>query len=778
MLRRSLLILCLLLSLQGYAYHIIGGEMIYDRLAGNTFRVTLKIYRDCANPDAAEFDDPLQIYVYREGGVLYDSLVLYFPGSDLIDPSIINPCIEISPDLCVQEAIYEGTIDLPPSVGGYDLVYQRCCRNTTILNIYDPLYTGATYAAHIPDPGSIINSSPRFNSLPPVAICAGYPFAFDHAATDPDGDALLYRFFTPYTGASFDAPDPSPASPPPFTEISFLPPFSETYPVASSPAFAIDPASGWLAGTPTDLGQYVVGVAVEERRAGVLIAVHYRDFQFNVTDCVPSIVAAAPAEVNECSDMTVSFENWSVGTDEFIWDFGVPDITTDVSSEENPTYTYPDTGTYIVTLIAYPGYDCSDTTYITVDVYPQLIADIDFDNTCAGAPVSFQDMSTTDYGTLTTWEWNYGDGWGSVEQSPVYTYDEPGSYMLIFTVTNSVGCTAQLYDTITIYPPAYAMIETDTACIGGIDTVEDGSFVLLPNIIESWEWVIGTDTFDTEDFPYHFDTAGVYPVSVLVTTDMGCVDSASATIYVAPPVVAPALADALICEGDTVHLVSGGGTDYAWTPAEYASSPDAQSTWFTPEESTMVQVVVTDGCTTDSASAFIEVMPAPDIVAGPDTTVVHFQEVNLYAYGAETYSWSPAAGLSDSLIANPVATPDQSTAYVVTGTGANGCTATDTAFITILPLCVPYSTVNAFSPNGDGINDRFRLITPGDDSLLSMEIYNRWGQRIFFTNSLADGWDGTDGNGVAQEVGMYVFVMYTDCDGVTQQVTGSVTLLR
>ncbi len=192
----------------------------------------------------------------------------------------------------------------------------------------------------------------------------------------------------------------------------------------------------------------------------------------------------------------------------------------------------------------------------------------------------------------------------------------------------------------------------------------------------------------------------------------------------------------------------------------------------------MVQVVVTDGCTTDSASAFIEVMPAPDIVAGPDTTVVHFQEVNLYAYGAETYSWSPAAGLSDSLIANPVATPDQSTAYVVTGTGANGCTATDTAFITILPLCVPYSTVNAFSPNGDGINDRFRLITPGDDSLLSMEIYNRWGQRIFFTNSLADGWDGTDGNGVAQEVGMYVFVMYTDCDGVTQQVTGSVTLLR
>lgn len=778
MLRHSLLIVFLLAAMHGYAYHIIGGEMIYDRLAGNTFRVTLKLYRDCANPEAAEFDDPLQIYVYKAGGILYDSLVLFFPGAEEIDPSIINPCIEISPDLCVQEAIYQGNIDLPPGAGGYDLVYQRCCRNTTILNIIDPLTSGATYTAHIPDPGSMVNASPRFNALPPVAICAGYPFAFDHAATDPDGDVLTYRFCTPFTGASFDMPDPSPASPPPYAEINFAPPFSETYPIASSPAFAIDAATGWLAGTPSSLGQYVVGIAVEERRAGVLIDVHYRDFQFNVTDCVPSIVAAAPAEINECNAMTVGFENWSVGTDAFIWDFGVPDITTDVSTEENPFYTYPEPGTYVATLIAYPGFDCSDTTYITVDVYPQLTAVIAFDNTCAGAPVYFQDLSATDYGTLTAWEWNYGDGWGSEEQSPEYTYEDPGSYLLNFTVTNSFGCMAQINDTIRIYPPAYAMIETDTACINIPDTVEDGSFVLLPYTIVEWEWVIGEDTFSTEDFPYYFETAGVYPVSLWVTTDVGCTDSASAEIVVAPPVQAPPLADALICEGDTVHLVSSGGTSYAWSPPEFASTPTAQSTWFTPDVSTLVQVVVSDGCTADSTSAFIEVMPAPDVVAGPDTTVYHFQEVDLYAYGAETYAWSPSEGLADSLSANPVATPDQSTAYIVTGTGANGCTAADTAYITILPVCVPYVTANAFSPNADGINDRFRLITPGDDDLLSMEIYNRWGQRIYYTNSMAEGWDGIDMNGVAQEVGMYMFVIYTQCNGTTQKVTGSVTLLR
>ena len=87
-------------------------------------------------------------------------------------------------------------------------------------------------------------------------------------------------------------------------------------------------------------------------------------------------------------------------------------------------------------------------------------------------------------------------------------------------------------------------------------------------------------------------------------------------------------------------------------------------------------------------------------------------------------------------------------------------------------------TVNAFSPNGDGINDRFRFITFGDEEILLMEIYNRWGEKIYATTSLENGWDGTDGNGVEQEVGAYVYRLITICDGVEQALSGSVTLLR
>jgi len=779
MLRWILLLSVFLLVRNSFAFHIIGGEMIYDRLAGNSFRITLKLYRDCSNPEAAEFDDPLVIYVYNASGVLVDELELFFPGSDLIDPSIVNPCVEVSPDLCVQQAIYEGLINLPASPGGYDLVYQRCCRNITILNINTPGEAGATYSVHIPDPGEMINSSPRFTDLPPVAICAGYPFAFDHVATDPDGDELVYHFFTPFLGGSIAMPTPVPALPPPFSEVFFISPYSETYPVASSPAFTIDPATGWLAGTPTDLGQFVVGVAVEEYRAGVLIAMHYRDFQFNVTDCTPSIAAAAPAEINNCDDLTVLFENNSVGSDLFHWDFGVPGISSDTSNEEVPEYTYPDTGTYIVTLIAHPGFDCADTTFISVDVFPGFVADIDFNNVCAGAEVNFIDQSTSLYGTVTDWEWNYGDGWGSAEQNPDYIYEEAGNYMLIFTVTNSYGCVEQLYDTIQIYPNPHALIATDSACIETVGTISDASIVLLPNVITEWSWEMVPGTyFDTESFNWYFDSAGAYPVVLTVTTDKGCVDTMEDTIIVDPQVIAGLLEDTVICYGDTISMSSSGGIYYSWIPEEFALSPFDSATLLVSLVSGNIYVVVSDGCTDDTSSAHIEVLPAPPVIAGPDTTVYHWEPVELYAYGADSYSWSPETGLTDPFIANPVATPDQTTLYTVTGIGENGCSSTATALLQILPVCVKFETANAFSPNSDGINDRFRLVTTGDDALVSMVIYNRWGQLIFSTNSLEDGWDGTDGEGHMQEVGTYVYIIHTACDGITRQLNGSVTLLR
>ena len=753
--------------------------MIYKRLAGNEFEIKLKMYRDCSNPEAADFDDTLRIFVYDASGNLFDSLLIPFPGSDDIAADLSNPCIVNAPDLCVQQAIYIGNITLPNSPGGYDLVYQRCCRNSTIINIYDPSSAGATYTTHIPDPGGLINSSPEFNSLPPILICGSYPFAFDHSATDPDGDQLVYEFFTPYDGGSITDPKPDPALPPPYPNVFFYPPFSETYPIESSPAFTIDPVTGYFSGTPTAFGQFVVGIAVKEYRAGVLIGTHYRDFQFNITDCEPSIVAAMPPSLSICDGYTVHFENWSYGTSEFQWDFGVPGTTTDVSTDENPVFTYPDTGTYTVTLIAFPGETCSDTTTALVHIYPFLIPDMGFDNTCAGDDVQFTDLSTTDFGTITTWQWNYGDGWGSSEQNPIYSYDEPGDYMLILTVQNSVGCTAELYDTITIYHLPFPSFDAFDACINSTGTVYSTSVIFVGNSITDLYWTDPDgNNYSGDSIQYDFDTAGVYTFTLTATSSLGCTATATDVITVPGPVVAGELTGDTICAGDSLQLFASGGTYYSWFPPLGLSDPTAASPFAFPPVTTDYAVVVYDECSSDTAYVTVDVLPSPDLIAGPDTIVYSGHPVQMMASGADTYLWTPADGLTDSSIADPVSEPEGTTQYIVEGAFDNGCVDVDTALVYIIPNCFQFSTVNAFSPNGDGINDNFRFITAGDDALVNMEIYNRWGQLIFQTSDLTTGWDGNDNNGKPQEIGSYIYKIATECDGILQSLSGSVTLLR
>lgn len=762
-----------------FAFHIIGGEIIYTRTTGNNFTITLKIYRDCADPEAAPYDDPLQIYVYDVSGNLVQTLDITFPGSELIDPAIVSPCMNVYPDLCVQEAIYTTTVNLPPKVGGYDLVYQRCCRNSTIINIVDPVATGATYTTHIPDPGEIINSSPRFNSLPPVSLCAGFPFEFDHAATDPDGDELVYEFFTPYSGATADVPDPDPAPAPPFNEVFFIDPFNEDYPIASDPAFTINPITGFMEGTPTMLGQFVVGVAVKEYRSGALIGTHYRDFQFNVTDCEPTAVANAPNVVKDCSDYSVTFENYSYGSDEYYWDFGIDGITTDTSTEEYPTYVFPDTGVYEVMLIVLPGSECSDTEYVEVWIYPGFDANISFDNGCANTDIQFTDLSTTLYGSITGWDWNYGDGFGSTEQNPLYSYNAQGDYIIYFTVTNSYGCVAELYDTITIYPSPYSNFVFDNACIGQTGIIEDASFIFIGNEIVNTEWYLPDGSYVNDDaVEYYFDTAGYYPIILVSTSNLGCTDTLFDTIIVPEPVVASELTDVTICEGDSVQYIASGGIYYEWLPDVEVSGNNNDSTFLSPTTTTTYVVVVSDECTSDTAFFTVNVLPAPDIIAGPDTIVYSNHPVQMYAEGGISYVWDPPFGLDNAFIENPVASPDKTTQYIITGSDESGCKAVDTALVYVIPSCFYYTTVNAFSPNGDGINDRFRFITFGDEEILLMEIYNRWGEKIYATTSLENGWDGTDGNGVEQEVGAYVYRLITICDGVEQALSGSVTLLR
>ena len=203
--RFLLVLICGLMSIHWLqATHIVGAELYYECIDSTRYRylITLKLYRDC-DRGQAPFDNPIEFFVF---GAADSSLVgIYNIAKPPLTPRIVprgwEACLGSIDSLCVEEGIYRMILPLPPRKGGYHLAWARCCRNSAITNLQVPLSQGVTFLAHLPDTSlARCNSMPTFNQVPPIFLCAGLPFRFDHSATDMDGDSLVYRLVNPYLG--------------------------------------------------------------------------------------------------------------------------------------------------------------------------------------------------------------------------------------------------------------------------------------------------------------------------------------------------------------------------------------------------------------------------------------------------------------------------------------------------------------------------------------------------------------------------------------------------
>ncbi|MFI5135785.1 MAG: PKD domain-containing protein, partial [Chitinophagales bacterium] len=269
-------------------------------------------------------------------------------------------------------------------------------------------------------------------------LCVNQSMSVDFSATDPDGDSLVYALCPPYNGATSLNPYPYP--PLDYSELTYVAPYSAQNPIGGNPSMSINSSTGTISGTPDAIGTYVVGVCVSEYRNGILLSEHRGDYVFNVADCNELVYATLSPDIFSCDDAEVDFANGSIGNS-FHWDFGVPGIYDDTSDIVSPVYTYPDTGVYIATLIAYSSDSCSDTASTTVHVYPSLIT-INFSPLTGIViqPVHFIGVSTTSLGTIHSWWWNFGDGHYSSFQNPTHAYIYPGTYDVTLQVTTSFGC--------------------------------------------------------------------------------------------------------------------------------------------------------------------------------------------------------------------------------------------------------------------------------------------------------------------------------------------------
>ncbi len=430
-------LILILASQRVQATHIVGGNISYRCITKDIYEVTVIVRRDCLLGDPeAYFDNPASIGIFDKNGELLQflgvrgQLLLKLQVDDTLTPAITeNICtINGTQSVCVHEATYKGNINLPYRAGGYYLMYQRCCRNMPIQNITEPLQTGGSWVTYLSEEAmTSCNTNPVFNSWSPIFLCAGKPFNFDHAATDKDGDSLVYKIWSPYTGATKAFPLPQPPNKPDFKPVSWQSPYSEADMMGGDP-FRIDARTGMIHAVPNTLGLFLLGVQVEEYRNGKLIGTVYRDFEVKVIDCSNLIDAKINAPDLQCDDLTINFKNESTNATHVRWYFDYDRNLNATSTEFNPTYRYTDTGTYRIALVITKDSACFDTAYHVVHLKSSASIKAAFGVKTGPCKDGFISISLTDQSSgvdptgVYTWTVTYGGTTlTSTEKNPVFS---------------------------------------------------------------------------------------------------------------------------------------------------------------------------------------------------------------------------------------------------------------------------------------------------------------------------------------------------------------------
>jgi gliding motility-associated-like protein len=267
---------------------------------------------------------------------------------------------------------------------------------------------------------------------------------------------------------------------------------------------------------------------------------------------------------------------------------------------------------------------------------------------------------------------------------------------------------------------------------------------------------------------------------VKVTSPAGCSSTDTVTVTMLAPITATAGPAVSICRRDSVRLGAAPvlGQKYAWSPRKGLNDSTLSNPMASPDSTVTYTLTVTgSGCTPGTDKVTVTVNQIPIVNVGPDDTIGAGTSVQLNANGGVQYLWTPSSGLSNASIANPVASPDTSTTYIVTVTNIFGCSNSDTITVHVITNAVWAPT--AFTPNGDGNDDIFYIHGSGIKNF-EMGVYNRWGEEIFHSQDINMGWDGR--RQVTREEmpdGAYIYyVRGTLPDGTSINTKGMINLIR
>ncbi len=496
--------------------------------------------------------------------------------------------------------------------------------------------------------------------------------------------------------------------------------------------------------------------------------------QCSVKDSVNVTVNPLPAlkvstDTTLCSGASVQLLAISAANAVYSW---LPSATLNDASSSNPTATPLNTTKYFVQVTGTNG--CNNTDSITISVLPQpTVATIADTAICNGASVQL--ITNVVNGNAYNWS-PAADLSNPGVQSPIASPASNTQYIII--VNPGSQCSVQDTVNIAVNPlPVVQAFGDTTLCAGAGSQL---TAVSGNNVSYSWLPVAGLDN-SLANNPVA-SPAATTTYTVQVTDVNKCTTNASVTVAVIPkPVFAVDPTSKQICVGDQLTLNASGGDTYQWYPPETVVSPTSASTQVNPLGNTTYNVIITNNTCkiTDTVSSTITVNDklATSVTKSNDVDCV-IGSATLQATGGDQYTWTPAATLDHPAMASPIAIPLETTTYYVI-IKKNGCTATDSVTVNVIVRNADngYKMPSAFTPNGDNVNDCFGLKYWGGIKTLEFAVYNRWGNRVFYTNDPSKCWDGTF-NGTPQPTGTFVYQIKaaTICGNIYRK--GTVVLIR
>jgi gliding motility-associated-like protein len=457
----------------------------------------------------------------------------------------------------------------------------------------------------------------------------------------------------------------------------------------------------------------------------------------------------------------------------WLWDFDEPGVG-EVANDASPTYQYKMMGPKTVRMMVATTTGCRDTATKLLSIFDKPPMTIAFKDTLICVNDKVQLLAKAEGGGNFSWTPanNINNGTtGSPLVSPIST-------TTYFVLLDDNGCLNQDSVKVRVTDKVFLQAMNDT-------TICQGDAIQLKLKSDGFRYVWTNISPENAALPNPTTVASnttIYEVTAFIG---GCSAKDQVVVRTVPYPSVNAGGDTMICYNSSAQLAGiSDGSSLTWSPGATLSRPSINDPIARPKQTTSYVLTAFDtkGCPKSSSdTVLVTVLPPIQPFAGRDTAVVVGQPLQLNATGGIAYEWSPSTGLSANDINNPIAvynSPSEGIEYKVMILNEGGCA--DSAYINVKVYATkPLIFVpNAFTPNGDGKNDKVRPIAAGMLRIEYFSVYNRWGQLVFSTQVDGHGWDGTIG-GIVQNTGVFTWaVKAIDYTGKPYFQKGVVTLIR